>query len=39
MRKAKPLGWQEEQALQPLDMFKECEVCPEMIVIPELASS
>ena len=34
MRRAKPLGWQEEQALRPLDMFKECEVCPEMIVVP-----
>ena len=34
MRQAKPLGWQEEQALRPLDMFKECEVCPEMIVVP-----
>jgi formylglycine-generating enzyme required for sulfatase activity len=34
MRRAKPLGWQEEQALRPLDIFKECEVCPEMIVVP-----
>jgi formylglycine-generating enzyme required for sulfatase activity len=34
MRRATPLGWQEEHALKPLDMFKECEVCPEMIVVP-----
>ncbi len=34
MRQAKPLGLQEEQALRPLDMFKECEGCPEMIVVP-----
>ena len=34
MRRPKSLGWQEEQALQPMDIFKECGVCPEMVVVP-----
>ena len=34
MRQAKPLSRIEEQTLEPLDMFKECPVCPEMIVVP-----
>jgi formylglycine-generating enzyme required for sulfatase activity len=34
MRKAKPLSQAEEKALRQLDIFKECEACPEMIVIP-----
>jgi formylglycine-generating enzyme required for sulfatase activity len=34
MRQAKPLSLAEEKAIKPLDVFKECEVCPEMIVIP-----
>src|SRR5262249_16218117 len=34
MRQAKPLSLAEEKAIRPLDVFKECEVCPEMIVVP-----
>jgi hypothetical protein len=34
MRQAKPLSQAEEKALRQLDIFKECEVCPEMIMIP-----
>src|ERR1700680_4138794 len=34
MRQEKPLSRTEEQALEPSDMFKECPVCPEMIVVP-----
>ena len=34
MRHAKPLSRTEEQALEPLDLFKECSVCPEMVVVP-----
>jgi formylglycine-generating enzyme required for sulfatase activity len=34
MRSAKPLSWAEERAVRPGDEFKECEVCPEMVVIP-----
>ena len=34
MRQPKPLSREEERALRPLDMFQECVVCPEMIVIP-----
>jgi formylglycine-generating enzyme required for sulfatase activity len=34
MREAKTLQPFEEQAVRPLDMFKECDLCPEMIVIP-----
>jgi formylglycine-generating enzyme required for sulfatase activity len=29
-----PLSATEEQALKPKDMFKECDKCPEMVVIP-----
>ena len=34
MRLAKPLARAEEEALSPGDMFKECPICPEMIVVP-----
>lgn len=34
MRQPKPLLPVEEQALKPLDMFKECDLCPEMVVVP-----
>jgi hypothetical protein len=34
MRIAKPLSAAEQRALQPQDLFKECEVCPEMVVVP-----
>jgi formylglycine-generating enzyme required for sulfatase activity len=34
MRTAKPLSAAEERALQPKDLFKECEACPEMVVVP-----
>jgi formylglycine-generating enzyme required for sulfatase activity len=33
-REPKPLWRAEEQALRPLDLFKECPVCPAMIVVP-----
>ena len=33
-RQPKPLSSAEEQALRPLDEFKECSVCPEMVVVP-----
>jgi hypothetical protein len=33
-RSAVPLSWGEECALRPKDMFKECENCPEMVVVP-----
>jgi formylglycine-generating enzyme required for sulfatase activity len=33
-RAAKPLTRPEETALKPQDEFKECEDCPEMVVIP-----
>jgi hypothetical protein len=33
-RLAKPLNWAEELAVRPLDAFKECAVCPEMVVMP-----
>ena len=33
-RLAKPLNWAEELAVRPLDAFKECDVCPEMVVVP-----
>jgi formylglycine-generating enzyme required for sulfatase activity len=33
-RLAKPLSWAEELAVRPLDAFKECDVCPEMVVMP-----
>jgi formylglycine-generating enzyme required for sulfatase activity len=34
MRIAKPLSAAEQGALQPRDLFKECEACPEMVVVP-----
>jgi formylglycine-generating enzyme required for sulfatase activity len=34
LRLARPLSHHEEIALRPLDHFRECESCPEMIVIP-----
>jgi len=33
-RKAAPLWKLEELAVRPLDAFKECDVCPEMVAIP-----
>jgi formylglycine-generating enzyme required for sulfatase activity len=33
-RIARPLSRNEEIALRPMDHFKECELCPEMIVVP-----
>jgi formylglycine-generating enzyme required for sulfatase activity len=33
-RPASPLSAPEELALKPKDMFKECEICPEMIIVP-----
>jgi formylglycine-generating enzyme required for sulfatase activity len=33
-RPAKPLPAAEECALKPKDVFKECDKCPEMIVVP-----
>src|SRR3974390_1314964 len=35
MRISKPLSRAEERALKPKDQFKECNDCPEMIVVPE----
>ena len=34
MRIPKSLSRAEEQALKPKDLFKECDNCPEMIVVP-----
>ena len=34
VRDARPLSAGEERALVPLDHFKECDTCPEMVVIP-----
>lgn len=34
MRKPQPMSLGEERALKPGDLFKECETCPEMIVVP-----
>ena len=34
LRLARPLSRNEEIALRPMDEFKECELCPEMIVVP-----
>jgi formylglycine-generating enzyme required for sulfatase activity len=34
LRLARPLSRNEVLALRPLDQFKECERCPEMIVVP-----
>ncbi len=33
-RLAEPLAPAEERALQPGDSFKECDACPEMVVVP-----
>jgi formylglycine-generating enzyme required for sulfatase activity len=33
-RAAKPLSRLEAAALRPMDLFKECKGCPEMVVIP-----
>jgi formylglycine-generating enzyme required for sulfatase activity len=33
-RSAKPLSASEECALKPKDVFKECDKCPEMVVVP-----
>ena len=33
-RSAKPLSAAEECAVKPKDLFKECDKCPEMIVVP-----
>ncbi len=33
-RRAAPLSQSELKALQPKDLFKECESCPEMVVVP-----
>ena len=34
LRSAKPLQGKEERAVKPLDIFKECAACPEMVVVP-----
>jgi formylglycine-generating enzyme required for sulfatase activity len=34
MRVPKPLSQAEERGLKPKDQFKECDGCPEMIVVP-----
>jgi formylglycine-generating enzyme required for sulfatase activity len=34
LRFARPLSRNEEMALRPMDHFSECELCPEMVVIP-----
>lgn len=34
LRFARPLSRNEETTLRPRDHFKECELCPEMVVIP-----
>jgi formylglycine-generating enzyme required for sulfatase activity len=34
LRRPAPLSAGEERALQSLDMFKECPICPDMVVIP-----
>jgi formylglycine-generating enzyme required for sulfatase activity len=34
LRFARPLSRNEETAVRPLDHFKECEPCPEMVVVP-----
>jgi formylglycine-generating enzyme required for sulfatase activity len=33
-RPAQPLSLAEECALHPKDSFKECDICPEMVVVP-----
>jgi formylglycine-generating enzyme required for sulfatase activity len=35
MRLSKPLSRTEETALKPKDRFRECDHCPEMIVVPD----
>jgi formylglycine-generating enzyme required for sulfatase activity len=32
---ATPLSIERERALKPKDVFKECDICPEMVVVPE----
>ena len=34
-RSIQPLTPELEQALRPKDSFKECDVCPEMVVVPK----
>jgi formylglycine-generating enzyme required for sulfatase activity len=34
MRPPCPLPAAEERALKPKDVFKECDACPEMIIVP-----
>ena len=34
VRRAAPLSHAEALGLQPMDHFKECEACPEMVVVP-----
>src|SRR5688500_4316747 len=34
VRRAAPLSPTETLALRPMDHFKECEACPEMVVVP-----
>src|ERR1700682_5361114 len=34
LRFTRPLSRNEEMAVRPLDQFKECEHCPEMVVVP-----
>ncbi len=34
LRFARPLSRNEESAIRPMDHFKECEDCPEMVVVP-----
>src|SRR5271154_2774539 len=34
LRLPRPLSRSEEIALKPMDQFKECEFCPEMVVVP-----
>ena len=34
-RAAKPLSMEEEGALNPKDVFRECDKCPEMVVVPK----
>jgi len=34
-RSAQPLSAAEECALKPKDVFKECEQCPDMVVVPD----
>jgi formylglycine-generating enzyme required for sulfatase activity len=34
LRSPRPLSRNEEIAIRPMDQFKECEHCPEMVVVP-----